>query len=45
MWVAQVFSAAYVADFVSYYLAALYGVDPTPIEPIDHLKGELASRG
>ena len=41
----QVFSAAYVADFVSYYLAALYGVDPTPIEPIDHLKAELASRG
>jgi glucose/mannose-6-phosphate isomerase len=42
---AQVFSAAYVADFASYYLAALYGVDPTPIEAIDHLKAELASRG
>jgi glucose/mannose-6-phosphate isomerase len=42
---AQVFSAAYVADFASFYLAALYAVDPTPIEPIDHLKAELASRG
>ena len=43
-YLAQVFSAGYVGDFASYYLAALYGVDPTPIEAIAHLKAELAKR-
>jgi glucose/mannose-6-phosphate isomerase len=43
-YLAQVLSAGYVGDFASYYLAALYGVDPTPIEPIVHLKAELAGQ-
>ena len=42
---AQVLSAGYVGDFASFYVAALNGVDPTPIEPIVHLKSELAGRG
>lgn len=29
-------------DFVSYYLAILNRVDPTPVEPIEYLKKELA---
>jgi len=29
-------------DLVSVYLAMLYGVDPTPVEAISRLKGELA---
>ncbi len=29
-------------DFASVYLALLQGVDPTPIEPIDVLKGTAA---
>jgi len=29
------------ADLVSYYLAGVYGVDPTPIEVVDKLKKEL----
>ena len=29
-------------DFVSVYLALLYGVDPTPVEKIDHLVQPLA---
>jgi glucose/mannose-6-phosphate isomerase len=28
-------------DLLSFYLAGVYGVDPTPIESIDFLKGEL----
>jgi glucose/mannose-6-phosphate isomerase len=28
-------------DFVSYYLAVLNGVDPTPVKPIDYLKKKL----
>ena len=28
-------------DFVSYYLALLNGVDPTPVEPIEYLKEKL----
>jgi glucose/mannose-6-phosphate isomerase len=30
-------------DFVSVYLAALYGVDPTPVEAIDQVKSRLAA--
>ncbi len=41
---AQIFSTGYVGDFASYYLAALYGVDPTPIEAISQLKAELSRR-
>jgi glucose/mannose-6-phosphate isomerase len=29
-------------DFVSYYLALLNGVNPTPVEPIDYLKEKLS---
>lgn len=32
----------WLGDFVSYYLAGLYGVDPSPVEAIDYLKGRLA---
>ena len=39
---AQVLSAIYLGDFVSYYLALLNGVDPTPIDPIARIKARLA---
>jgi glucose/mannose-6-phosphate isomerase len=39
---ARIFSLIYKADFVSFYLAVLYGVDPTAVKVIDYLKGELA---
>ena len=39
---ARLFSLIYLGDFVSYYLAALNGVDPTPIESIEQLKSRLA---
>jgi glucose/mannose-6-phosphate isomerase len=29
-------------DYVSYYLAILYKIDPTPVKVIDYLKGQLA---
>ncbi len=32
----------YLGDFVSFYMAAAYETDPTPVEVIDFLKGELA---
>ncbi|MBI4947949.1 bifunctional phosphoglucose/phosphomannose isomerase [Candidatus Berkelbacteria bacterium] len=32
----------YLGDLVSYYLAGIYGVDPTPVEPIQFLKEGLA---
>ena len=38
------FSVIQWGDFVSFYLAMLNGVDPTPIAVIDHLKSELAER-
>jgi glucose/mannose-6-phosphate isomerase len=39
---AQALSAIYLGDFVSYYLALLNGVDPTPIDPIARIKAQLA---
>ncbi len=39
---ARMFSLIYIGDFISFYLAALYGVDPAPIERIDYLKKSLA---
>jgi glucose/mannose-6-phosphate isomerase len=39
---ARLFSLIYLGDWVSYYLAALNGVDPTPIESIEQLKSRLA---
>jgi glucose/mannose-6-phosphate isomerase len=39
---AQVLTSIYFGDFVSYYLALLYGIDPSPVEPITKLKKGLA---
>ena len=39
---AQVLTAIYMGDLVSYYLALLYGVEPSPVAPIDTLKAKLA---
>ena len=39
---AQMLSAIHYGDYVSYYLAALKEVDPTPIPAIDYLKKQLA---
>jgi glucose/mannose-6-phosphate isomerase len=36
------YSLVYVGDYVSYYLALEYGIDPAPVEKIDFLKAELA---
>jgi len=38
---ARMFSLIYLGDFVSFYLAILYGVDPTPVERIETLKKKL----
>ncbi len=38
----RMFSLIQLADFVSYYLALLNEVDPTPVEAIETLKKELA---
>ena len=40
---ARILSAIYFGDFVSYYLACLNSVDPTPVEVIEMLKKELAA--
>lgn len=39
---ARIFSLIYIGDFVSFYLAILNGIDPTPIGRITYLKKELA---
>ncbi|ASS77256.1 bifunctional phosphoglucose/phosphomannose isomerase [Tumebacillus algifaecis] len=39
---AQMFSLLYVGDYVSAYLAVLYGLDPTPVDKIVQLKNRLA---
>jgi glucose/mannose-6-phosphate isomerase len=41
----RVFSLIQLGDFVSYYLAILNNVDPTPVAPISFLKEELAKIG
>ena len=41
---ARMFSLVYLGDWVSYYLAILHGVDPTPVKVIDFLKDELSRR-
>jgi glucose/mannose-6-phosphate isomerase len=38
---AQMFWTAHFSDYVSYYLAALYGTNPTEIEAISQLKEQL----
>lgn len=41
---AQILSTVLHGDWASYYLAVLYGVDPTPVRPIDLLKRRLSER-
>lgn len=41
---ARLFSLIYLGDWVSYYLAILNKIDPTPVEVIDYLKRELAKK-
>lgn len=38
----QMLWAIHLGDYVSYYMAALRGVDPYPVRAIDHLKQRLA---
>jgi len=37
----QMMSLIYLGDWVSYYLAILYEIDPTPVKSIDYLKKRL----
>lgn len=39
---ARTFSLTYTGDYMSVYLATLYGIDPTPVKMIDFLKQKLA---
>lgn len=39
---AQMLSVVLLGDIASYYLAILNGIDPSPVEVIDYLKGRLA---
>ena len=39
---AQMLSAIHFGDYVSFYLAMLYGIDPTSLEVVDYLKQRLA---
>lgn len=41
---AQILSAIYLGDFVSYYLALLNGVEPSPVVAIERLKARMAGR-
>jgi glucose/mannose-6-phosphate isomerase len=38
----RIFSSIYIGDFISFYLAILYGVDPTPVDRIAFLKKRLS---
>jgi glucose/mannose-6-phosphate isomerase len=38
----QMMSTVMMGDFTSYYLAILYGIDPSPVEVINYLKEQLA---
>lgn len=40
----RMFSLLYLADWLSFYLAMLNGVDPTPVKKIDFLKEELGKQ-
>jgi glucose/mannose-6-phosphate isomerase len=40
----RIFSLIYIGDFISYYLALLNKVDPTPVKIIDYLKKRLAEK-
>jgi glucose/mannose-6-phosphate isomerase len=38
---AQQWTCLHFGDYTAYYLAMAYGVDPTPVAAIEHLKGKL----
>jgi glucose/mannose-6-phosphate isomerase len=38
---AQLWTALHFGDYMAYYLAMAYGVDPTPVEAIESLKQEM----
>lgn len=38
----RIFSLIYIGDFISLYLAILYGIDPTPVDKVTYLKNQLA---
>ncbi len=38
----RIFSLIYLGDWISYYLAIINGIDPTPVRVIDYLKTELS---
>lgn len=38
----RMLSLIYIGDFISYYLAILYGIDPTPVDRVTYLKNQLA---
>jgi len=38
----RIFSLIYTGDFISYYLAILYGIDPTPVERVTFFKKRLS---
>ncbi|MFC1967566.1 SIS domain-containing protein [Chloroflexota bacterium] len=38
----QMMSLVLFGDYVSYYLAMLYRIDPSPVDVINYLKGKLA---
>ncbi|MBU0490204.1 MAG: bifunctional phosphoglucose/phosphomannose isomerase, partial [Bacteroidetes bacterium] len=40
----RMMSLVYIGDFVSFYLAVLNKIDPTPVERIAYLKGKLAGK-
>jgi glucose/mannose-6-phosphate isomerase len=40
----RMMSLVYLGDWVSYYLAMLYQVDPTPVKTIDYLKQKLSDK-
>ena len=42
---ARLFSLVHLGDYVSCYLAVLYGVDPTPVDAIQAFKADLAGDG
>lgn len=39
---ARIFSLIYIGDFVSFYLAILNNIDPTPVRQVDYLKAQLS---
>lgn len=40
---AQIWSTLHLGDYIAYYLAMTYGVDPTPVEAIEGFKREMVS--